>query len=73
MTYIYNGIMNADYNRPDGSLEHICTWMSYCTHHSDMDTPQCAKVYVHSGVLFHYVLLHTSHLCGRYTVCTWRC
>ena len=39
--------MTADYNRTeDVSLEHICDWTSYCTHHSNMDVPQ----YVHADV-----------------------
>jgi len=30
--------MIAEYKRTEYvSLEHICYWMSYCTHHSDMD------------------------------------
>jgi hypothetical protein len=40
--------MSVDYNRTeDVSWEHFFYWMSYCTHHSDMDAPQ----YVHVDVL----------------------
>jgi len=61
MTYIYHGIMTTDYNRTDVFVEHICTWMSHCTHHSDMDTPQYANVYVPSGILFHWMFNYTLH------------
>ena len=41
MTSIYNMILDPDNNmRGDISLEHTCDWLSYCTHHTDMDDPQ---------------------------------
>jgi hypothetical protein len=44
--------MNADYSSTeDVSLGYICDWMSYCTHHSDMD----ARQYVQVDVPAHYL------------------
>ena len=43
--------MMADYKTEDVILEHFCDWMSYCTHHSDMDAPQ----YVHADVSLGYL------------------
>jgi len=42
--------MIADYNRSEYvSLEHVCGWMSYCTHHSYMDAHQYVQVDVPCG------------------------
>jgi len=45
---VYHGIIIAEYNRTDVSLEHICDWMSYCTQHSDMDAPHYMPIDVPS-------------------------
>jgi hypothetical protein len=48
MTYTYHGIMDGDYNWKECvSLEYICDWTSYYTHHSNTDATQ----YVHVDVL----------------------
>ena len=47
INHIYHGITVADYNRTEYvSLDDVCGWMLYCTHHSHMDAPQ----YVHVDV-----------------------
>jgi len=55
--HTYHGIMIADYNRTEyASLEHIYEWMSYCTHHSDMDaleTPWYVHLDVNSDFFWH--------------------
>ena len=67
MTYIhiyiniYHGIMTADYNRTDVSLEHICNWTSYYTHHSDMDAPQYVHVDVPSDIEVVWMFYYKHH------------
>jgi len=54
--------MTADYNGTDNvSLEQICDWMSYCTHHSNMDAPQNVHVYVLSDVPVACMFSYTQH------------
>jgi len=54
--------MVADYNRREYvSLEHICDWMSYFTHNSDMDAPQYVHVDVLSDSLCHWTFYYTYH------------
>ena len=78
MTYTYHRIMNADYNKTeDVSLEHICDWTSYCTHHNNMDVPWgtsiCTRWCTFRIPLSVNVLLHTSQENGRSPVCTCWC
>ena len=40
--------MIDEYNRTDVSLENVCDWISYCTCHSDIDTPQYEPINVPS-------------------------
>jgi hypothetical protein len=54
--------MTADCNRTeDVSLEHICDWMSSCTHHSDMDAPQYVYTDVYSNVAVAWMFCYTLH------------
>jgi len=51
MTSIYQRVLDPDNNMTgDISLEYTCDWLSYYTHHTDMDDPQ----YVHNDVLLDY-------------------
>jgi len=48
--------MVADYNRTVYvSLEQICDWMYYGTHHSDKDTRQFVHNDVPSDYLYHWM------------------
>jgi len=54
--------MVADYNRREyDSLEYICDWMPYFTHHSDMDAPQYVHVDVPSDSLCPWTFYYTYH------------
>ena len=54
--------MIADYNRTEYvSLEHSCDWMTYCTHHSDMDGPHYAHTDVFSDYFCQWMFYYTHH------------
>jgi hypothetical protein len=54
--------MDADNkSRGDVSLELVCHWTSYCTHHSDMDAPQYVHVDKFSDVPFSWTFSYTIH------------
>jgi len=54
--------MFADYKRREyDSLEHICDWVPYFTHPSDMDAPQYIHVDVPSDSLCHWTFYYTQH------------
>ena len=54
--------MTAEYNRTEYvSLEYICDWMSYYTHHSDMDSLQCVRVDVTSDYFCHCMFYYRHH------------
>jgi len=62
MTYTYHFNMDADCNRTEYiSLEHICDWTSYCTHHNDVDPSQYVHADVHSYVPDAWMLYYTHH------------
>jgi hypothetical protein len=45
----------------DDSLEHVCDWISYRTHHNDMDAPQYVLVDVISDIQGAWMIYHTHH------------
>jgi len=54
--------MVVDYNRTEYvSLDHVCEWMSYCTHHSGVDVPQYVHVDVPSAYLCQWMFYYTHH------------
>jgi len=54
--------MVADYKRTKyDSLEQFCDWMTYCTHHSDMDLPQYVHIDEPSDSLCHCMFYYKHH------------
>jgi len=58
-------ILDPDNNmRGDISLEHTCDWLSYCTHHTDMDDPQYVEDDAPSDYRYQWVLYYSYHSCN---------